>query len=142
MQDISWFSINFQKILRFSLPGFTIIFKKIHGFSLIGFALIFKKYSVPVYSVLTLFSKNIRLDFNRLGDIFKKYSVGFYSVFRFFRENIRFLDYRFYIFFEKIFGFGYSVVQPNILKNIRFFSNRIKNRQPNKKKTCVRPSIC
>jgi len=126
LQDISWFSINFQKILRFSLPGFTIIFKKIHGFSLIGFAFIFKKYSVPVYSVLTLFSKNIRLDFNRLGDILKKYSVGFYSVSDFFEKIFGFWIIGFTFFLKK-----YSVSDIRLCN--RIFLKYSVFQQPNKK---------
>ena len=59
--------------------------------TLIGSRSIFKKYSVLVYSVLPLFSKIARLDFNRLGNIFKKCSVRFN---------------RFCFFFEKMIGFS------------------------------------
>ena len=108
-------------------------FSKILSCSLLGFAFIFKKYSVVAYSVLALFSKNTRLimlgyeifskntRFEMVGYtiILKKWSVTRWSVRPCFWKNTR------------LWILGY---QPTIFKNGRLFANRVKIRQPSKKK--------
>ena len=93
--DVTWISINFQKIL---------------GFSLFGFSFIFKKYSVLVYSVKPLFSKNIRLQFIRFCLYFQKILGWILFGWEIFLKNIRFVLFGFAIFLKKCSVFGYSVL--------------------------------
>ena len=58
-----------------------------------------KKYSVPVYSVLVIFSKSTRLEFTRFWANYQKILGFFYSVSVFFLKSTRFFNSPFCSYF-------------------------------------------